>query len=93
MFVVARERPGRFEVAAKDDNFDEEQVIIRCVQGHSGNVVAQMTNRFAHNRIWNPSEVPILLHATKTELLKHIIGIGSPGLTPGAEAKTGLVNG
>ena len=71
MYVVAKERPGRFEVDVYDASFDEGQVIIRCVQGHSGNVVAQMTDTAAHTRFWNPDDVPILLHATKTELLTH----------------------
>ena len=87
MFVVAKEREGRFEVAAHSSDFDERDVIIRCVQGHSGNVVAQMKDIYAHRRIWEPDNFPILLHATKTDLLKHIIGIGRPGLIPGGKGK------
>ena len=88
MFVVAKEREGRFEAAAHSSDFDKRDVIIRCVQGHSGSVVAQMNDIYAHRRIWEPDNFPILLHATKTDLLKHVIGVGRPGLIPGGKCKT-----
>ena len=82
VFVVAKEREGRFEAAAHSSDFDARDFIIRCVQVHSGNIVAQMNDIYAHRRIWEPDNFPILLHATKTDSLKHIIGVWAPRVGP-----------
>ena len=63
---------------------DEKDVIVRCCQGHSGHVFKQMSNESAHTVV-KEGDVTVLDHATKTDRLKHIIGLGAPGLIPGGE--------
>ena len=82
-FVVAKEAAGRFQVVTRDGSLDDYTVIVRCVQGHSGKIQAQMSNVLAHQTVTDASDMPVIVHATKTELLKHIICLNCPGLTPG----------
>ncbi len=70
MFAIARERPCRFQAASRNGTLGPTDVIVRCVQGHRGNVLYQMENESAHTRIWDPNLVPIHLHAAKTECLE-----------------------
>ena len=58
MFVITRERPGRFQAASRHGTMGPEDVIIRCLQWHCGNVLHQMENESAHDRIWDPSLLP-----------------------------------
>ena len=45
-----------------------------------------MRNDQAHEVIESAVDIPIVVHATKTQLLKHIIGLGCMGLLPGGHA-------
>ena len=64
-------------------------VIVRCVQGYSGGIQAQLSKDLAHEPMWDANEIPIVVHATKTELLKSIIGLDCPGLLPGGREMVG----
>ncbi len=64
-FVVARERAGRFEIAAPTSDFNEQDVVIRCVQGHSGNnIVREISDAQAHRRFFG-SQMRLQLSYTR----------------------------
>jgi RNA:NAD 2'-phosphotransferase (TPT1/KptA family) len=85
-FVVAKERGARFQVASLGDRpWDYYDAIIRCVQGHSGRIQTQMESRLAHRPILHALDTPLVFHATRSSVLKHILGNGvnAVGLLPG----------
>ncbi len=84
LYVVNTEASGRFQACTGRGAIDADDVNIRCVQGHSGRIFwAQMNDTAAHHRVTPEMEISILLHATKTVLLKSITGIACPGRLPG----------
>ena len=50
------------------------RLLIRTVQGHSGHVARQVDNDFAHERIFDKLQVPVLVHHTNSMNLYDILG-------------------
>ena len=55
---------------SKDGSMNDDTVIVRCIQGHSKKVQAQMRNDQAHEVIESAVDIPIVVHATKTQLIE-----------------------
>ncbi len=66
---MAKEKPGRFQIVSKYCSMGDYTVIVRCIQGLSKKVQAQMRNDQAHEVIESAVYIPIVVHATKTQLL------------------------
>ena len=79
LFIVAKTDKGRFQVSTQHATLDDRDVIVRCVQGHSGHVWGEMENSLAHTKILHVRDAPILFHATKTERLNISLVLVAPG--------------
>ena len=58
---------------------------IRAVQGHSGQLAAQLIDEQTYKQAWYNSDAHMVTHATKSELLPSIMGLEAPGLLPGGQ--------
>ncbi len=68
---------------ANSDGIDPKHLVIRAVHGHSKSIQDQLRNDMAHALVME--HIPIMAHATYSELLPSIIGLGAPGLLPGGD--------
>ena len=93
LYVVATQEKGRLQATCLTGSLEPYDVLIRSIQGHSGDIDKQMNPERAHTQVWNRKDLPILAHHTKTELLQSIIGIDAPGLLPGGIHRMPTVNG
>ncbi len=82
-YVVAKDKQLRFQLVqqASTDGRDPKHFVIRAVHGHSKSIQDQMRNNMAHTLAME--HIPIMAHATYSEPLRSIIGLGAPGLLPG----------
>ena len=73
----------RFQAVSRSGVPGPKDILICCIQGHSGQIAGQIKSRLAHTQILRAEQCPTLAHYTKTELLPKIIGYNMPGLLPG----------
>ena len=87
--VVNTQEKGRYEATALTGDGAPFDLLIRCVQAHSGQVAAQLNRDLAFTRVTNLSQIPYLTHHTKSELLGSILGNfkSSAGLLPGGTGR------
>ncbi len=74
---------NRFQAVSRSGVPGPKDTLLRCIQGHSGQIAGQIKSRLAHTQILRAEQCPTLAHYTKTELLPKIIGYNMPGLLPG----------
>ena len=84
LFIIATQDKGRYEcssIAGTGERFD---LLVRCVQGHSGNIAAHMVHNEAFGELSTSEGTPFLYHNTKSEYLHSILGRqNAPVLLPG----------
>ncbi len=87
-YAVARDQNGRFQLAQQDNRspHDGRHFVIRAVQGHSRYMLEQMNEGVAHTLVTYELDIS---HATYSQVLSQIIGIGALGLLSGGHAATG----
>ena len=74
LFIVATQDKGRYECSSVDGTGGRFDLLIRCVQGHSGNIAAQMVHNEAFGELNTSEGTPFLYHYTKSEFLHSIPG-------------------
>ena len=88
LFIIATQDKGRYECSSLAGTGERFDLLIRCVQGHSGNVAEQMVHNEAFGEITTNEGTPFLYHYTKSEFLHSILGKqNAPGLLPGGRPK------
>ena len=84
IYVVEHEEKGRYEATSVRGTGRRYDLLIRCVQGHSGSIGRQLVDAEAFTQVTDATLLPRLIHHTKTEHILSIVGRPeSPGLYPG----------
>jgi hypothetical protein len=79
LIVIAKDENIRFKAAMLGDG----RYVVRCAQGHRGQVAEQMVDVVAYHPARCAKEVTTCLHAEKSTLLSAVFGPWSPGVMPG----------
>ena len=80
VFIVATQDKGRYEAASLKGKGNIYDLLIRCVQGHSGNIARQLVREKAFTQVTSMQQVPFLIHHTKSE---NLMPGGKPATTQG----------
>ncbi len=82
MFVLPTNKKW-FQAACSTGSLGPYDVLIRTIPGHIGKAAMQIRPEQAHARVHLNTDISLLAHHTKTELLERIIGVDAPGFLLG----------
>ena len=86
MFAIEQSKSGRYQVSALTRDRKEFNIMIRAVQGHSGQLGRMLDENKAFAKMEHVADIS---HYTKIAHLETIIGTKAPGLVPGGIKNAG----